>query len=74
MKVTLKECLALEEFKNARLLSGEQHLNSPLKSISILDVADKQRIKEYIAEKDTLLLSGFFATDWSLAEQKEIGD
>ena len=38
MKVTLKECLALEEFKNARLLSGEQHLNSPLKSISILDV------------------------------------
>ena len=74
MKVTLKECLALEEFKNARLLSGEQHLNSPLKSISILDVADKQRIKEYIAEKDTLLLSGFFATDWSLAEQKEIVD
>lgn len=74
MKVTLKECLALEEFKNAKLLSGHQKVGTPIKAVSILDVSTKQRIREYVAEESTLLISGFFTSDWEVQEQKEIID
>ncbi len=74
MKITLRECLSLEEFKNAKLLSGERCMDYPLKAVSVLDVKDKRRIREHVSGRNTLLLSGFFTEDWTIAEQKEIID
>lgn len=74
MKVTLKKCLSLEEFKNANLLCGSRVINMPITGVSIMETIDKKRIREHIAEKNTVLISGYFTQDAEISRQKEIID
>lgn len=74
MTVTLRECLSLEEFKNAKLLCAARALDVPIKAVSVLETIDKGRIREWVAQKNALLISAFFTSDADTLKQKEIID
>ena len=61
MKVTLKDCLELSVFRDARVLAGQNSLTKDVRNVSVLEAKDSEDVKLYEGEKDQLLITGFFA-------------
>ncbi len=72
MKVTIKDCLALEVFKGARVLTGIKKLDNRVKGVSVLESTETKNVRNNFAEKDELLLSGLFAKEADAARQVDI--
>ena len=72
MKVTLKDCLELGAFSEARVLAGQSGLARDVRNVSVLEAASGEDVKLYKGEKNQLLLTGFFAVRDDVDAQCEI--
>ena len=59
MKVTVKDCLTLDVFRNAEVLAGRAELDNEVRSISVLDAADAAELEAAGTKKDQILLTSF---------------
>lgn len=60
MKVTVKDCLSLEVFKDAKVVAGAKNLAGRVKSVSVLESADLDEIRSYLTHEGEMILSAFF--------------
>lgn len=60
MKVTVKDCLALEVFKNARIVAGTKKIENRVRSISVLETSQLDQVRNYFAHESEMMLSGLF--------------
>ena len=72
MKVTLKDCLELSAFSDARVLAGQSGLARDIRSVTVLEARDSEDVKLYRGEKSQLLITGFFAVRDDVEAQCEI--
>lgn len=66
MKVTIADCLELNAFKNAEVLTGKLNLDNEVKSISVLDICDDGDLNLKKVEKTEILLTGFWDAEMML--------
>ncbi|MFQ7473551.1 MAG: PucR family transcriptional regulator ligand-binding domain-containing protein, partial [Anaerovoracaceae bacterium] len=59
MRVTVADCLELDVFKDARVAAGASNLSNVVKSLSVLDVFEKDSIDFYDGNETEILLTGF---------------
>ena len=59
MRVTVKDCLTLDVFRNAEVLAGRAELDNEVRSISVLDAADAAELEAAGTKKDQILLTSF---------------
>ena len=72
MKVTVADCLELDAFKNAEVLSAKLELSNDVKAISVLDVCDSGDIKLSRGDKNEILLTGFLSVKKDVDMQCQI--
>ncbi|MBR6444496.1 MAG: PucR family transcriptional regulator [Firmicutes bacterium] len=72
MKVTLKDCLELSAFSEARVLAGQSGLARDVRNVSVLEATSAEDVKLYKGEKNQLLMTGFFAVRDDVDAQCEI--
>jgi len=61
MKVTVKDCLKLEVFKEAKLIAGSRGVKNRVKGVTVLENAEISDIAGYIAHKEELVITAFFS-------------
>lgn len=59
MRVTVADCLELDVFKDARVAAGASNLSNVVKSLSVLDIFEKDSIDFYDGNETEILLTGF---------------
>ncbi len=59
MKITVKDCLALDAMRKSVLLAGEKKINNSIRSVSVLDAVDRKSAACIAGLKDQLLLTSF---------------
>ena len=40
MKITVKDCLELDIFKNCKIVAGKRNLENSVRTVSVMDAAD----------------------------------
>ena len=60
MKITVKDCLAFEVLKSARLIAGEKGLDNRVKGVSVIDASEISDVENFLAQKGEVVLTGFF--------------
>ncbi len=60
MKVTVKDCLALEIFKNARIVAGAKKVEGRVRTVSVLESIEIDEVRSHFAHDSEMVLSGFF--------------
>ena len=63
MKVTVKDCLALEVFKDARLVVGAKNAENRVKAVSVLETTNVDEVKARFAHEGELILSGYLTKE-----------
>ena len=48
MKITVKDCLAFEVLKSARLIAGEKGLGNRVKGVSVIEIAADKHVGDLI--------------------------
>lgn len=61
MRTTVRNCLQLDIFKEAKLLAGEAGLDKRIRHAFVLEPVDADEISEFVDIQDTALLTGFFS-------------
>lgn len=72
MKLTVKDCLELEVFKNARVLAGEVGLDNDVKLVSVLDISEAKDMDLLGSDSDEIYLTSFLTVKDDVAKQCEI--
>ena len=72
MKVTVKDCLSLEAFKDARLVVGAKQAENRVKAVSVLETTNIEEVKSRFAHEGELVLSGYFIKNADEKSQLEI--
>ncbi len=72
MKITVKDCLELEVFKNIKVVAGEKNLDARVKSVSVLESTELSHVKKHFANDCEMVLSGFFNAAADEIKQTEI--
>ena len=60
MKVTISDCLELEAFEGATVLAGKSGLSNEVRTISSLDLTDREDMVVFEGDEHEILLTGFF--------------
>lgn len=74
MKINVNDCLKLDSFRNAKVLSCADMLDRRVKSVSVFDEADLGMGVERNGEKDQMVLTHFWTCSHDLDVQKKIVD
>lgn len=69
MKVTVKDCLELDVFAGARVLSAASGVNNDVGSVSVLDASDEADLKLLDGGKTEILLTGFLGVKDDVKKQ-----
>lgn len=72
MKVTVKDCLELDVFAKAKVLSVPAGLDNDVKSISVLDACDIADLDLLAGDKTEILLTGFLSAKNDVDKQCEL--
>ena len=72
MKINVNDCLKLDSFRNAKVLSCAEMLDRRVKSVSVFDEADLGMGVERNGEKDQMVLTHFWTCSHDLDVQKKI--
>ena len=59
MKVTVRDCLQLESFRQCIVVAGERSLDNRVKTVSVLDAATIEDAKNYNGNPEELVLTSF---------------
>ncbi len=72
MKITVKDCLELDVFKNySKVVAGKNGLNKKVKTVSVLDAGDVETAIKNNGFKEELVLTSFYAMSGETELQKE---
>lgn len=69
MKLTVKDCLALNAFAGAEVLAWKEGLTGNVSSVSVFDSAEEKDLELYGPGKDEMLLTGFLGAKDDAARQ-----
>lgn len=72
MKATVKECLKLEIFNDAKLEAGESGLERNVRYASVLEPVEPDEIRELVHIEDRMFFTGFLGARDDYAKQCEI--
>ena len=72
MKLTVKDCLELNAFAGAEVLTHREGLAGNVSSVSVFDSADENDLKMYSGIRSELLLTGFLGAKSDVAKQCRI--
>ncbi len=72
MKLTVKECLELQVFKNARVLAGKEGLKNDVRQISVLDISGAEDMDLLGTDSTEIYLTSFLSCRNDHAKQLEI--
>ncbi len=72
MKTTVKECLQLDIFKDAKLEAGKSGLERKVRYASVLEPVEPEEIKELVHIQDRMFFTGFLGARDDYAKQCEI--
>ncbi len=59
MKVTVKDCLQLDIFKQCIVVAGESNLNNRIKTVSVMDAVTAEEAAKRNGNKEELVLTTF---------------
>ena len=59
MKVTVRECLQMDAFKQSVVVAGERNLDNRIKSISVMDAENATEACAYNGNEEELVLTTF---------------
>mgnify|MGYP002513874987 CR=1 FL=1 len=59
MKVTVRDCLQMDAFKQSIVVAGEKNLDNRVRSISVLDAANVNDAVKYNGNNEELVLTTF---------------
>ena len=59
MKVTVRDCLQLESFRQCIVVAGERNLENRVKTISVLDAASAEDAVCFNGNQEELVLTSF---------------
>lgn len=69
MRITIKDCLKLPSFENAKVLTGNENLETIFKRVTVLEEARAEDIDETNIEKNVMVITGFFGVRDDVREQ-----
>jgi len=72
MKITVKDCLGLNAFNEAKVLAGENSLNDPVRRVTVMEAADPEDAEKYYSSGNQIILTSFFAVRGDEKAQCEI--
>ena len=61
MKVTVRDCLQLDVFRQSVVVAGEKNLDNRIKNISVMDAGSAAEAAKYSARREELILTAFSA-------------
>ena len=59
MKVTVRDCLQMDAFKQSIVVAGEKNLDNRVRSISVMDATNVADAVKYNGNKEELVLTTF---------------
>lgn len=59
MKVTIRDCLQLESFRQSIVVAGEKHLDKKIKSLTVMDANQVEEAVKLNGIKDSMVLTAF---------------
>ena len=59
MKVTVRDCLQLESFRQCIVVAGDRNLDNRVKTISVLDAATVEDAKNFNGNPEEMVLTSF---------------
>ena len=72
MKVTVKDCLQLDVFKQGVVVAGEGGLDHRVRTVSVMDDASLETAVRHCGKKDELVLTTFAGMRGQFAVQQEV--
>lgn len=72
MKVTVKDCLQLDVFKQGVVVAGEGGLDRRVRTVSVMDDASLETAVRHCGKKDELVLTTFAGMRGQFAVQQEV--
>ena len=72
MIATVKDCLKLDVFKNAKVIAGNSGLQRKLKSITVLENADMPETISHTIKKEELVLASFSGIKADIQKQHKV--
>lgn len=72
MKVTVRDCLQMDAFKQAIVVAGEKNLDNRVRSISVMDASCVSDAVAYNGKKEELVLTTFSGMGQNTAAQCEV--
>ena len=72
MKLTVRDCLELNAFAGAEVLTHQEGLTGNVSSVSVFDSADEEDLKLYGGIRSALLLTGFLGAKNDIPKQCRI--
>ena len=64
MKATIRDCLALEAFRQCVVVAGEKNLDNRVKRVSVMDALTVREAILYNARAEELVLTSFSGMNW----------
>lgn len=72
MRVTIKDCLQLDVFKQCIVVAGERNLGNRIKSVSVMDATNPREAALYNVKVEELVITSFFGMKNDVAAQCEV--
>ena len=61
MKITVKDCLELDIFKNCKIVAGKRNLENSVRTVSVMDAADVDTAVANNGVREQIVLTSFYA-------------
>lgn len=71
MRVTVRDCLQMDAFRQSIVVAGERNLENPIRTISVMDAANANEAAKYNGNQDELVLTTFSGMKGNLATQRD---
>lgn len=61
MKITVKDCLELDVFRNCKIVAGKRNLENGVRTVSVMDAADVDTAVANNGVREQIVLTSFYA-------------
>ena len=72
MKVTVKDCLQLDVFKQCVVVAGESKLDNRVRTVSVMDDSTVDEAIKHCGKKDEMILTTFAGMKKDIEAQQEV--
>lgn len=71
MKITVKDCLELDVFRNCKIVAGKRNLENGVRTVSVMDAADVDTAVANNGVREQIVLTSFYAMKNDLLKQAQ---